>query len=67
MTPEEHAAKFAQVTKNLKILADQLIAQHPDFGQIYIALAYLAVAIMLGLPPGEYREIGGRARSGHRR
>lgn len=35
----------------------QLIARHPEFGQIYIARAYLAVAIMLGIPANEYREI----------
>ena len=37
--------------------ADRLIADHRDFGQIYIARAYLAVAIMLGIPANEYRDI----------
>jgi hypothetical protein len=43
--------------ENLKVLDYQLIARHPEFGQIYIARAYLAVAIMLGIPANEYREI----------
>ena len=34
-----------------------MIAAHPDFGQICIARAYLKVAIMLGIPANEYREI----------
>jgi hypothetical protein len=42
-----HAAKFAQVSKNLKRLADQLVAEHPDFPRQDFGRAYLVTAIAL--------------------
>ena len=43
----EHAAKFAQVSRNLQILADQLVAQHPDFPPGDFGRAFLTTALAL--------------------
>jgi hypothetical protein len=46
---EGHLSKFLQVSKNLKSLAEQLVAQHPEFPPGDFGRAYLAVAITLML------------------
>jgi hypothetical protein len=47
MTQSEHAAKFAQISRNLKLIADKLCEQHPDYPVGDFARAYLAVGIAL--------------------
>jgi hypothetical protein len=47
MTPEEHQEKFAQVSWNLTQLANQLVADHPEFGKADFGRAFLVTAIAL--------------------
>jgi hypothetical protein len=45
MTPEDHEAKFHQVSRNLNLLAQLLAQQHPEFPAIDFARCFLTVAV----------------------
>jgi hypothetical protein len=45
MNQEEHAKKFAQCTKNLRLLAENLARIDPSFTHGDVALTHLAVAL----------------------
>jgi len=47
MVTDSDPAKFAQITRNLKILADQLLKQHPDYAIEEFGRAFTAVAVSL--------------------
>jgi hypothetical protein len=47
--PETHAAKLAQISRNLRTVAEKLVAQNPDFPPADFGRAYFAVALALML------------------
>jgi hypothetical protein len=47
MTPEDHEQKFNQLSRNIAKLADQLVADHPEFPKVDFGRAFLTVALGL--------------------